>query len=62
MVFGGSSGIEGEYPISQSTEIFVNNAWQILHEAPLPIPLERFKGLTLRNEVYAFGKITGDTF
>ena len=48
MVFGGLLDVS-------STEIFVNNAWNILPEAPLPIGTYILQGLTLRNEVYAVG-------
>ena len=44
------------------TEMFVSNAWHILHEAPFPIQAHSVEGLTLRNEVYAFGRITVDIF
>ena len=51
MVFGGYNKVS-------STEIFVNNAWNILPEVPHPVGAYGLQGLTLRNEVYAIGSIT----
>ena len=58
MVFG---GFNNNLNYLSTTEIFINNAWNIVHEAPLPIPMQQLGGVTLRNEVYALGRITFNT-
>ena len=54
MVFG---GYNNNQKYLSTTEMFVNNAWKIINEAPLPIPLQQLGGVTLQNEVYAVGML-----
>ena len=55
MVFGGYNNNQNYL---STTEMFVNNAWKIIHEAPLPIPMMNLRGVNLQNEVFSVGRIT----
>ena len=53
MVFGGYNNNQNYLA---NSEIFINNVWNMA--APMPIPMQGLRGVTLGNEVFAFGRIT----
>ena len=59
LVTGGSSYIENNFVIHDSTEIMVEEktGWEVLEKHPLPHPMKDLRGISIKNKIFMIGKI-----